>query len=57
MLEQQLEEQARKAQEDQDAKRKALEAGTKSRKTEKDITGARERYLARKREEAEKLTR
>ena len=57
LLEQQLEKQARKAQEDQDAKRKALEAGTRSRKTEKDITGARERYLARKREEAEKLTR
>ena len=53
MLEQQLEEQARKAQEEEAAVQKAATENMKSRKTEKDIGSARERYLARKREAEE----
>ena len=53
MLEQQLEAQARKGREEEDAKKKLLEESRESQKTEKDIGSARERYLARKREAEE----
>ena len=57
MLEQQLEEQTKKAQEEEEAARKAAAENMKSKKTEKDIRSARERYLARKREAEEAAKR
>ena len=53
MLEAQLEEASKRAAEDEDVQREALERAAKSRKTEGDISSARERYLQRKREQAE----
>ena len=52
MLEAQLEEASKRAAEDEDVQREALERAAKSRKTEGDINSARERYLQRKREQA-----
>jgi coiled-coil domain-containing protein 55 len=56
MLEQQLEESLKRAREDEEEERKKIELVSKSRKTEADISSAKERYLARKRvaEEAKK---
>ncbi|MCJ1291726.1 hypothetical protein MMC34_003271 [Xylographa carneopallida] len=48
MLEAQLEEATKRAADDEDVQRKALERAAKSRKTEGDISGARQRYLDRK---------
>ena len=53
MLESQLEEASKRAAEDEDVQREALERAAKSRKTEGDISSAKERYLQRKREQAE----
>lgn len=50
MLEAQLEAATKRALEDEDAEREKVERAAKSRKTEGEIVGARERYLARKRE-------
>ncbi|KAF1344436.1 coiled-coil domain-containing protein 55-domain containing protein [Delphinella strobiligena] len=56
MLEHQLEESAKRKREEEEEERKALEEKSKSRKTEADVSSARERYLARKKaqEEAKK---
>ncbi|KAK1777849.1 NCU06243-like protein [Copromyces sp. CBS 386.78] len=56
MLEAQLEERLKRAREEEEEERKKLELVAKSRKTEADISSAKERYLARKRaaEEAKK---
>lgn len=53
MLEEQLEQTAKRKREEEEAERAALEAKSKSRKTETDISSAKERYLARKREQEE----
>ncbi|KAI9055697.1 hypothetical protein LZ554_000640 [Drepanopeziza brunnea f. sp. 'monogermtubi'] len=50
MMEAQLEQATKRALEQEDEDREALERASKSRKTESDITSAKERYLARKRE-------
>ena len=52
MLEAQLEEASKRAADDEDVQREALERAAKSRKTEGDISSARERYLQRKKEAA-----
>ena len=56
MLEEQLEQSLKRAREEEEEERKKVEQETKSRKTESDISSAKERYLARKRaaEEAKK---
>ncbi|KAK3340319.1 coiled-coil domain-containing protein 55-domain containing protein [Neurospora tetraspora] len=56
MLEAQLEERLKRAREEEEEERKKVELVAKSRKTEADISSAKERYLARKRaaEEAKK---
>lgn len=56
MLEAQLEERIKRAREEEEEERKKVELVSKSRKTEADISSAKERYLARKRaaEEAKK---
>lgn len=56
MLEEQLEQSLKRAREEEEEERKKVEQETKSRKTESDISNAKERYLARKRaaEEAKK---
>ncbi|KAK3401221.1 coiled-coil domain-containing protein 55-domain containing protein [Sordaria brevicollis] len=56
MLEAQLEERLKRAREEEEEERKKVELVSKSRKTEADISSAKERYLARKRaaEEAKK---
>lgn len=56
MLEAQLEERLKRAREEEEEERKKVELVSKSRKTEADISSAKERYLARKRaaEEARK---
>ncbi|KAJ0109267.1 coiled-coil domain-containing protein 55 [Diaporthe amygdali] len=56
MLEAQLEESLKRAREEEEEERKKVEQETKSRKTNADISSAKERYLARKRaaEEAKK---
>ena len=56
MLEAQLEEKLKRAREEEEEERKKVELVAKSRKTEADISSAKERYLARKRaaEEAKK---
>lgn len=56
MLEEQLEQSLKRAREEEEEERKKVEQDTKSRKTESDISSAKERYLARKRaaEEAKK---
>ncbi|KAF2456707.1 coiled-coil domain-containing protein 55-domain containing protein [Lineolata rhizophorae] len=50
MIERQLEEAAKRAADEEDEKRRELEHKAKSRKTEKDVSSAKERYLQRKRE-------
>ncbi|MCJ1223435.1 hypothetical protein MMC12_000076 [Toensbergia leucococca] len=52
MLEEQLEQAGKRAREEEAAQRGEVERAAKSRKTEGEIGGARERYLARKREAA-----
>lgn len=52
MLEAQLEEASKRAVDDDEVQREALERAAKSRKTEGDISNAKERYLQRKREAA-----
>lgn len=56
MLEAQLEESLKRAREEEEEEKKKVELVAKSRKTEADISSAKERYLARKRaaEEAKK---
>ncbi|MCJ1337348.1 hypothetical protein MMC09_002630 [Bachmanniomyces sp. S44760] len=53
MLEEQLEQASKRAVEDEDVKAGELERAAKSRKTEGEITGARARYLQRKKEAAD----
>ncbi|ROT38540.1 hypothetical protein SODALDRAFT_333138 [Sodiomyces alkalinus F11] len=53
MLEQQLEAALKRTREEEEQEREKLERVAKSRKTECDISSARERYLARKREAEE----
>ncbi|KAI4145962.1 MAG: hypothetical protein LQ340_006101, partial [Diploschistes diacapsis] len=50
MLEEQLAEAAKRAAEDEEVEREAMERAAKSKKTEGDISSAKERYLQRKRE-------
>ena len=52
MLEAQLEQAAKRAADDEEVQQMALERAAKSRKTEGEISSARERYLQRKREAA-----
>ncbi|KAI9747058.1 MAG: hypothetical protein M1815_004675 [Lichina confinis] len=52
MVEEQLEQTAKQTAEDENEKKAALERAAKSRKTESDVSSARERYLQRKREAA-----
>ncbi|MCJ1252897.1 hypothetical protein MMC24_000703 [Lignoscripta atroalba] len=52
MLEAQLEQAAKRAADDEDEGRKELERAAKSRKTEGDVSSARERYLQRKKDAA-----
>ncbi|KAJ6780739.1 hypothetical protein PWT90_04302 [Aphanocladium album] len=56
MMEEQLEQSMKRAYEEEESKKQELERATKSRKTEGEISSAKERYLARKRaaEEAKK---
>ncbi|KAK7422349.1 hypothetical protein QQX98_001628 [Neonectria punicea] len=49
MLEEQLEQSMKRSREDEEAQREEVERASKSRKTEGDISSAKERYLARKR--------
>lgn len=53
MLENQLEESNKRKREEEEEEKKKLEEKSKSRKTEGDISSAKERYLARKREQEE----
>ncbi len=53
MLEAQLEAASKRAYEEEDEERQKVERVAKSRKTEGEIMGAKERYLARKREQEE----
>lgn len=53
MIAAQLEEQARKEEEAEEARRKEIAERSRSHRTEKDVSSARERYLARKREREE----
>lgn len=50
MIATQLEEQSRKEEEAEEARQKEIAERSRSRRTEKDVSGAKERYLARKRE-------
>lgn len=50
MMEEQLEAAAKKAAEDEEEERQKIERAAKSRKTETDVSSARERYLQRKKE-------
>ena len=52
MVEAQLEEQAKRAANDEEVQTEAMERAAKSRKTEGDISSAKERYLQRKKEAA-----
>jgi len=52
MLEAQLEQVTKRAADDEEEQKEELERAAKSRKTEGDISGARERYLQRKKEAA-----
>lgn len=52
MLETQLEEAAKRAADDDEVQREAMERAAKSRKTEGDISSAKERYIQRKKEAA-----
>ena len=52
MMEAQLEQATKRAAEDEESQRQELERAAKSRKTEGEISSARERYLQRKREAA-----
>ena len=52
MLEAQLEEQMKRAADDEDVQAEAMERAAKSKKTEGDISSAKERYLQRKKEAA-----
>ncbi|KAL1305777.1 hypothetical protein AAFC00_003944 [Neodothiora populina] len=54
MLEDQLEQANKRKREEEEEERKKLEEKSKSRKTETDVSSARERYLARKREQEAK---
>lgn len=56
MMEQQLEESMKRSRDEEAAQREEVERAAKSRKTEGEISSAKERYLARKRaaEEAKK---
>ena len=56
MLEAQLEEAAKRAADDDEVQREAIERAAKSRKTEGDISSAKERYLQRKKEAAAAAT-
>ncbi|KAI9675410.1 MAG: hypothetical protein M1817_001314 [Caeruleum heppii] len=53
MLEEQLAQASKRAADDEDERQKELERAAKTRKTEGEISGARERYLQRKREAEE----
>ncbi|CAL3970738.1 hypothetical protein PZA11_007176 [Diplocarpon coronariae] len=53
MMEAQLEQATKRALEQEEEGKETLERASKSRKTERDITSAKERYLARKREAEE----
>lgn len=53
MIAQQLEDQARQEEEAEAARQKEIAEKTRSRKTETDVSSAKERYLARKREREE----
>ncbi|KAJ9400191.1 hypothetical protein DTO282F9_2961 [Paecilomyces variotii] len=53
MVAAQLEERARKEAEAEEARQREIAERTRSRKTEKDVSSAKERYLARKREREE----
>ncbi|KFY64315.1 hypothetical protein V497_01730 [Pseudogymnoascus sp. VKM F-4516 (FW-969)] len=53
MMEAQLEEATKRAREEEEEEREKVERASKSRKTEGEIMGAKERYLARKREAEE----
>ncbi|KAI0015912.1 hypothetical protein F4780DRAFT_32514 [Xylariomycetidae sp. FL0641] len=53
MLEAQLEQTLKRSMADEEAEREKTQRAAKSRKTESEISGARERYLARKREAEE----
>ncbi|KAI5863146.1 hypothetical protein GGS23DRAFT_609597 [Durotheca rogersii] len=53
MLEAQLEQALKRSLEEEEAERREVERAAKSRKTESDVSSARERYLARKREAEE----
>ncbi|KAK1765669.1 coiled-coil domain-containing protein 55-domain containing protein [Phialemonium atrogriseum] len=57
MLESQLEESLKRAREEEEEEKKKIELASKSRKTDADISSAKERYLARKKaaEEAKKI--
>jgi len=50
MMEEQLEAAAKKAAEEEEEERRKVERAAKSRKTETDVSSARERYLQRKKE-------
>ncbi|KAK5018487.1 putative nuclear speckle splicing regulatory protein 1 like protein [Cryomyces antarcticus] len=52
LLEAQLEQATKRAADDEEEERRRVEHAAKSRKTESDISGAKERYLQRKREAA-----
>ncbi|KAI0429651.1 coiled-coil domain-containing protein 55-domain containing protein [Xylaria sp. FL1042] len=53
MLEAQLEQSLKRSMEEEEEERQKVERATKSRKTESDISSAKERYLARKRQAEE----
>ncbi|KAI0887263.1 coiled-coil domain-containing protein 55-domain containing protein [Annulohypoxylon maeteangense] len=53
MLEAQLEQSLKRSMEEEEAEKQKVERAAKSRKTESDVSSARERYLARKREAEE----
>lgn len=53
MLEAQLEQTLKRSMEDEEEERQQVERASKSRKTETDVSSAKERYLARKREAEE----
>ncbi|KAI2472022.1 coiled-coil domain-containing protein 55-domain containing protein [Annulohypoxylon bovei var. microspora] len=53
MLEAQLEQSLKRSMEEEEEERQKVERASKSRKTETDVSGARERYLARKKEAEE----
>jgi len=53
MLEAQYEQALKRSRDEEEAEREKVETAAKTRKTEADISSAKERYLARKRAEAE----